>query len=171
MPNDLVSRTCCFTGHQDIPKCDEQKVITRVRYLLQPLMDQGVAYFGVGGAVGFDMLVAEHLLHLRDDLGKKIYIISVLPFPDWRNQWTEAQKQRQDEIMRRSDKVTFVSQSYSKGVYLLRDRKLVDGSAYCISYCRRTTGGTAYTVRYALKKGLIVRNAGSWDLRQLERGT
>lgn len=170
MPKDFVSMTCCFTGHQDIPLCDEQKIITRVRYLLQPLMDQGVIYFGVGGAVGFDMIVAEYLLRLRDQYRKNIKIISVLPFPDWRNGWPEELRHRQDEIMRRSDKVTFVSSEYSKGVYLLRDRKLVDGSAYCISYCHRRTGGTAYTVRYAMKKGLTVYNAGSWDLRQLGTG-
>ena len=168
MPNDLASMTCCFTGHQDIPKCDEQKIITRVRYLVQPLTDNGVVYYGVGGAVGFDMIVAEYLLHVRDDLKKNIRVISVLPFPDWRASWPDELKRRQDEIMRRSDKVTFVSQEYYRGVYMARNRKLVDGSAYCISYCHRTTGGTAYTVKYAMKKGLMVWNAGSWDLRQLK---
>ena len=168
MEKDLAMMTCCFTGHQDIPKCDEQKIITRVRYLVSALLRHGVMYFGVGGAVGFDMLAAEYLLHLRDDLKKDIRIISVLPFPDWRAAWTADQVRRQDEIMRRSDKVTFVSPAYSRGVYLARDRKLVDGSAYCISYCHRTTGGTAYTVRYARKKGLIIYNASSWDLSQLK---
>ena len=168
MAKDFTSVTCCFTGHQDIPRCDERKIITRVRYLVTPLIsDHGVIYFGVGGAVGFDMIVAEYLLELRDHYQKGIKIISVLPFPDWRENWTDEQKRRQDEIMRLSDKVTFVSDSYSKGVYLLRNRKLVDNSAYFISYCHRTTGGTAYTVRYAMKKGLTVWNAGSWDLRQL----
>ncbi len=170
MTKDLASQTCCFTGHQDILLCDEQKTITRVRYLLRPLMDNGVMYFGVGGAVGFDMIVAEYLLDLRDREKKNMKIISVLPFPDWWAKWTDEQKKRQDEIMRRSDKVIFVAQEYARGVYLLRDRKLVDGSAYCISYCHRTTGGTAYTVRYALKKGLTVYNASSWDLRQLGPG-
>ena len=165
----LIPYTCCFTGHQDIPKYDEQKIITRVRYLLKPLLQAGVRYFGVGGAVGFDMIVAEYLLHLRDDLQQDIRIISVLPFPEWRAKWNEDQIRRQDEIMRRSDKVSFVSDAYHKGVYLLRDRKLVDESLYCISYCHRTTGGTAYTVRYAMQKGLYVYNAGSWDLRQLKR--
>ena len=161
------SLTCCFTRHRDIPKCDEQKILTRVHYLLQPLLDKGVRYFGVGGAVGFDMIVAEYLLDLRDRQGKKIKIISVLPFPDWREKWNEIDICRQDEIMNRSDKVTFVRDTYCKDVYLIRDRKMVDESGYCISYCNRRTGGTAYTVRYAMKKGLQVFNASSWDLSQL----
>lgn len=167
MPDDLISATCCFTGHRDLPRYEEQKVLTRVRYLLNPLLDRGVKYFGVGGAMGFDMLAAEYLLNLRDNGGKRISIISVLPFPGWRKDWPEAEKERQEQIMKRSDKVTFVAEADSPGVYLLRDRKLVDGSACCISYCHRTTGGTAYTVRYAMKKGIPVYNASSWDLRQL----
>ena len=84
-----------------------------------------------------------------------------LPFPEWREKWSE------DEIMRRSDKVTFVRDAYCKDEYLIRDRKLVDESGYCISYCNRRTGGTAYTVRYAMKKGLRVFNASSWDFNFL----
>lgn len=167
MEGFYASQTCCFTGHRNIPKCDEQKILTRVHYHLQPLMANRVKYFGVGGAVGFDMIVAEYLLDLRDRQGKKIKIISVLPFPEWREKWNEDEIRRQDEIMRRSDKVTFVRDAYCKDVYLIRDRKLVDESGYCISYCNRRTGGTAYTVRYAMKKGLQVFNASSWDLGQL----
>ena len=167
LENPLLPATCCFTGHQDIPRWEEQKVLTRVRYLLRPLLAGGVRYFGVGGAVGFDMIVAEYMLDLRDRDQSRIKIISVLPFPEWREKWTDEQKRRQDEIMRRSDKVTFVRDAWCKDVYLIRDRKLVDESAYCISYCNRRTGGTAYTVRYAMKKGVPVYNASSWDINQL----
>ncbi len=164
---DLKSKTCCFTGHRDIIPGDYQKILTRVGYILSPLLQNGVSFFGVGGAVGFDMLIAEYLIDLRDRQQKKIKIISVLPFPDWRKQWTEEQIARQDYILKKSDKVVYVRQEYTRDVYLIRDRKLVDESGYCISYCNRRTGGTAYTVRYAIKKGLQVFNASSWDLRQL----
>lgn len=113
------------------------------------------------------MIVAVYLLDLRDRQGKKIKIISVLPFPEWREKWNEDEIRRQDEIMRRSDKVTFIRDAYCQDVYLIRDRKLVDESGYCISYSNRRTGGTAYTVRYAMKKGLQVFNASSWDLSLL----
>lgn len=164
---DFKSRTCCFTGHRDIIPGDYQKILTRVGYILSPLIQNGVSFFGVGGAVGFDMIAAEYLIDLRDRQGKKIKIISVLPYPDWRKQWSEEQIARQDIIMKKSDKVVFVRQEYSRDVFLVRDRRLVDESSYCISYCNRRTGGTAYTVRYALKNGLQVFNASSWDLKQL----
>jgi hypothetical protein len=71
-------------------------------------------------------------------------------------------------ILRGSDKVVYVRPEYEKNVFLLRDRKLVDGSAYCISYCNRPRTGTAYTVRYALQRGLKVFNASSFDVRSLK---
>ena len=167
---DLRSLTCCFTGHQDLPPGEERKILTRVRYLVAPLVQDGVLYFGVGGARGFDMLAAEYMLGLRDRDCPRIRIISVLPFPQYTEDWAEEDRRRQEEILRRSDKVVWVCPENRRGVYLERNRKLVDGSAYCISYCRRRTGGTAYTVRYAVKQGIPVMNASSWDLRQLGGG-
>ena len=164
---DFKAETCCFTGHRDLPKYEEQKVLTRVRYLLLPLLDRGVKYFAVGGAVGFDMVVAEFLLDWRDRDQKKYKVISVLPYPDWRENWGEAEVLRQDRIMERCDKVTYVRPENCKDVFLIRDRALVDGSGYCVSYCNRRSGGTAYTVRYAMKSGVQVFNASSWDLHQL----
>lgn len=166
---DFRAETCCFTGHRDIPKCDERKILVRVHNLLGPLLDKGVKYFGVGGAVGFDMLMAEDLLDLRDKDRKKIRIISVLPYPGYQQDlgWSEEELCRQERIMRRSDKVSYVSETNCKDVYLMRNRKLVDESGYCISYCNRQNGGTAYTVRYAVEQGLQVFNASSWDLSQL----
>ena len=45
--------------------------------------------------------------------------------------------------------------------------KLVDGSAWCVSYCNRPRTGTAYTVKYALDHGVKVYNASSFSLRNL----
>ena len=47
----------------------------------------------------------------------------MLPYPDWHEKWNEDDIWRQDQIMRRSDKVTFVKDAYCKDVYLIRDRK------------------------------------------------
>ena len=164
---NYLSRTCCFTGHRDLEPWEVQKVVTRLRYHLRPLLWRGVMYFGVGGAQGFDMAAAEYLLELRDYERKRIKIISVLPFPEYREDWPEEDFRRQEEIIRKSDKVVYACPAKEKGAYLARDRKLVDESSFCICYCHRLTGGTAYTVRYAMSRGIPVYNCSSWDLRQL----
>lgn len=53
---DFKNRTCCITGHRNIPFGDEQKILTKVDQIVDSLLDKGVEFFGVGGAVGFDML-------------------------------------------------------------------------------------------------------------------
>ena len=93
----------------------------------------------------------------------------MLPYPGWREgeEWDDQLRLREDWILRQCDKVVYVRQEYEKGVFLLRDRKLVDGSGYCVSYCNRPNTGTAYTVKYAMKRGVKVLNASSFDLRNL----
>ena len=163
-------QTCCLTGHRVIPPGEERKILTRTRYILLKLIrEKNVRYFGVGGAVGFDMLAAEYLLHLKAHKEQQIKVISVLPYPDWREteDWTDELRLRENWILRACDKVVYVRPAYEKNVFLLRDRKLVDGSAYCVSYCNRPRTGTAYTVRYALDHGVKVYNASSFNLKDL----
>ena len=99
----------------------------------------------------------------------QLKIISVLPYPAWREteDWTDDLRRREDRILRACDKVVYVRPEFETGVFLLRDRKLVDGSAYCVSYCNRPRTGTAYTVKYALEHGVKVFNASSFNVRDL----
>ncbi len=163
-------QTCCLTGHRVIPPGEEKKIMVRTRYILLRLIrEKNVRFFGVGGAVGFDMLAAEYLLDLKARREHQLRIISVLPYPAWREteDWTDELRLRQDRILRASDKVVYIREEYAKNVFLLRDRKLVDGSAYCVSYCNRPRTGTAYTVKYAMSRGVKVYNASSFNLRDL----
>lgn len=155
---DNRAQTCCFTGHRHLPAGEEEAIWQRVQEHLIPLLEQGVRYFGVGGALGFDTLVAEKLLELR---GKypQIRVILVLPFRGYQSRWTAAQQARAARIESRVDKVVYCCDAPSREAFLARDRRLVDGSAYCIGYCTRATGGTAYTLRYAEKQGLQIWNA------------
>ena len=149
--------TCCFTGHRDLPFGKEETIWKAVNARLQPLIAQGVRYFGVGGALGFDMLIAERMLELREK-NSQIKVILVLPFREYQSRWTSAQKARAACVERCADKIVYCCKYPSKSAFLMRDRHLVDCSAYCIGYCTRTAGGTAYTLRYAKAQGLTVWN-------------
>ncbi len=163
-------QTCCLTGHRVIPPGEEKKIMVRARnILLRLIREQNVRYFGVGGAVGFDMMAAEYLLDLKSHKEHQLKIISVLPYPAWREteDWTDELRRREESILRACDKVVYVRPEFETGVFLLRDRKLVDGSAYCVSYCNRPRTGTAYTVKYAMDRGVKVFNASSFSLKDL----
>ena len=162
-----MEKKCCFTGHRNIRQSDEIAIKSRIKAQVASLIEKGINTFYVGGAVGFDMLAAELLIDLRDKKGADIRIISALPFPEWRDTWSENEKRRQDYIMEKSDEVFYVAKEHSREAYLSRDRKMVDESEFCIAYCTRSSGGTAYTIRYAIKKGLQVVNTADWDLALL----
>ena len=156
--------TCCFTGHRNLPIGQEEEIWKRVYACLEPLLKEGVRYFGVGGALGFDTLVAEKLLMLRESR-PEIRIILVQPFPGYQSRWTPAQQARAAAAEARVDKVVAYCQTPGREAFLARDRHLVDGSSCCFAWCTRATGGTAYTLRYAQRKGLRVWNVaqpGEW---------
>ena len=166
--NDFKSKTCCFTGHRNIPAGEDEKILVRLNYRVEELYNEGYRYFGVGGAIGFDTLAAEWLLNYRES-HHLIRVIGVYPFPRYRSRWTEAQRDRAEEIDQKLDKIVYCCRESSKGAFLVRDRHLVDCSSACISYCTRSNGGTAYTVRCALEHGLCVYNTASFDIHSLRR--
>ncbi len=159
----MKEQTCCLTGHRDLPR-DTDELVRRLTDAICGRIEAGVRHFGVGGAVGFDTLAAEVLMELRDTRFPHIRVIAVEPFPGYTARWTLAQCSKRQHMLGRYDRVVCLPASPGREAYLARDRHLVDASAHCISYCNRMSGGTAYTVRYALRKGLYVENLGALDV-------
>ena len=59
----LREKTCCFTGHRDLCITDQlkERLISEIERLIQ----NGVLYFGCGGASGFDMLAAQTVVDCK----------------------------------------------------------------------------------------------------------
>lgn len=155
---DLRQRTCCFTGHRIIPEKDLPGILEETKNVVRRLIEHGVMFFGVGGAIGYDTEAAKLLFRLKTAGYPQIKVILVYPFEGFTSRWSNAQQIEYARLLPQYDKVVCVAQRASKEAYLARNRHLVDGSAYCIAYCTHSSGGTAYTVQYALKKGLSVYN-------------
>lgn len=102
--------TCCFTGHRNLPAGQEDEIWKRVYACLEPLLEEGVHYFGVGGALEFDTLVAERLIALRESQ-PQIRIILVQPFQGYQSRWTPAQQARAAAVEARVDKVVVCCQT------------------------------------------------------------
>lgn len=155
--NDKRMETCCCTGHRDILCSLETPLKSAFKEQVELLLAQGVIYYGVGGAVGFDTLATEALFELRTEY-PQIKVILVYPFSGFDSRWQKEQRERYRVLLPKYDKLVCVSRTPDREAYLMRDRHLVDCSAHCIAFCSRSYGGTAYTVRYAREHGCQVYN-------------
>lgn len=158
---DLRRRTCCFTGHRTIQGKDLPSILMKTEQAIRQLIEQGVVFFGVGGAIGYDTEAAKLLFRLRATDYPQIKVILVYPFEGFTSRWSDEQRAVYTQMLPQYDKTVCVAQKASREAYLARDRHLVDASAYCIAYCVRDSGGTAYTMRYAQKKRLKIFNTAN----------
>jgi len=124
-----------------------------LKKVVMSLIEQGYCFFGAGGALGFDTIAAQTILDLKQDY-PRIKLILVLPCPSQADRWREKDKTIYEEIKAKADKVVYIAQEYTRDCMFARNRHLVDNSSVCICYLTEQSGGTAYTVKYALKKGL-----------------
>ena len=150
-------KTCCFSGHRQIPIGKAYRISKRVEKTIEELISQGIIYFGTGGALGFDTLASKAVIKVRKRY-PEIKLILVLPCKTQADSWACADRQTYEEIKVQADKVVYISEEYTKGCMLERNRHLVNSSSVCVCYLTKDTGGTAYTVKYAKQKGLRIIN-------------
>ena len=129
----------------------------RLKTEIVELIDKGNLFFETGGALGFDTLAAQTVLDLKNDY-PQIKLILVLPCLSQADAWSSEDKERYEYIKANADKVVYTSREYTRGCMHKRNRHLVDNSSTCVCYLTEKTGGTAYTVEYATRKGVFVIN-------------
>ena len=142
----MTENACCFTGHRHIPEDERSHLCAALSQIIRELITvDGINTFYAGGAQGFDTLAAMAVLDARESF-PEIRLAIVLPYGNHVDRWDAA------------DEVICLAERYYNGCMFIRNRYLVDHSSICISYQTKQTGGTAYTVKYASKKGVKVKN-------------
>lgn len=148
---------CCFTGHRNIDGVTMQELSVLLDDVLDRLIAAGVTTFRTGGAIGFDTLAALKVLERRavcPSLSLELY----LPCRNQADGWGERNREYYEYVLKNADRVEYLFDYYVKGCMLARNRRLVEGSQFCIGYCMTEHGGSAYTLDYAKKKGVRVIN-------------
>lgn len=153
----MPQKTCCFTGHRVIPPEKFMYVRARLDEEVAKAVEQGFDTFCTGGALGFDTQAALSVLAAKL-LNPKIKLVLILPCKEQSKSWSELDRQNYEMIISRADEVTYVSESYTRYCMHMRNCALVDRSSRCIAYLEQNTGGTAFTTKYAKKKGVEVIN-------------
>ena len=153
----MRNETCCFTGHRQLLSEERAEIGTMLESVITALYQKGIRYYGAGGALGFDCLAAQTVLKLKSSY-PSIKLILVLPCLTQTRGWRPEDIDEYERIKAQADKVVYTAQQYTPGCMHKRNRHLVDNSSVCVCYLNRESGGTAYTVDYAEKKGLEIIN-------------
>lgn len=157
------AQTCCFTGHRPEklpwgmderdPRCVLLKQsITRE---IEGLYRRGFRHFISGMAMGSDLYFAEAALELREKY-PGLSVEGAVPCPTQTDRWPEPQRRRWRDILDRCDLETVVQQHYDRFCMHRRNRYMVERSAAILAVFDGTSGGTQYTLNYAMDRGLDI---------------
>ena len=153
-------RTCCFTGHRQLPVHKTEYILRCLNEEIERLIGEGVTTFLSGGALGFDQMAAT-LIAMKKEMGYNIRLMLILPNRDQDKLWPDKAKQLYGYLLESADEVCYISDTYSNSCMKERNYYMVEHSAYCICALLRDRSGTGQTVRYAKQKNLHVVNVAS----------
>lgn len=144
-------KTLALTGHRDLPDTFDDGALKRA---LSALVFEGYRNILCGMARGFDLRALEILLSSGER--PSLTFEACVPYAGQERGFSESEKERYKTLLSRCEKKTVLFDRYQSGCFLARDRYMVDRADALFAYCERDRGGTAYTVRYAQKKGIPV---------------
>lgn len=134
---------------EDDPLCVNLK--KRLREIIEQCIKDGADCFFSGMARGTDIWCAEIVLELKKTY-PDIKLTAIIPCRTQTKGWTDAEKQRYDNILKECATVVCVSENYTKSCMMKRNRALVDCCDLLIAVFDGQKGGTAHTVSYAQSK-------------------
>lgn len=145
--------TCAFTGHRELGD-DFSK--SKLKKQIRACIEEGVTTFFSGMATGFDLVATELVLELKKK-HPDVKLVACVPCLGQEKYYSEADKARYVKYLKKADEVVVLSEQYFRGCMQKRDRYMADRADVLIAYCRKSKGGTAYTVSYFKKKNLDAR--------------
>jgi len=147
---DKDNTFCAFSGHRSLPAAAGEQLPRLLRQKIVSLAEEGYTGFLCGGAMGFDTLAAEAVISVRRRY-PALTLTLALPCPEQDRAWPESARLRFRSIREAADEAILVSPEYHRYCMMQRNRFLVDHSRLLVCYLTDDKGGTAATVRYALK--------------------
>lgn len=146
--NNEIIKNCAFTGHRNL---DESFSLEKLCETVQTLVERGVRNFFCGMARGFDLFAAEEVVKQKEK-NEKIRLVACVPYYGQEKGYSEEDKKRYVNILRKCDMRLTFCETYYKGCELVRDRYMADQADVLVAYLKKESGGTAYTVEYFQKK-------------------
>ena len=122
-----------FTGHRFISSDRVEEVRESVSNEIRLLYFKGFRNFFCGMALGFDMLAAEEVLKLKEEL-PGILLVATVPYREQNERWGANQKKRYLKILEKVDDVIVLSEHYYNGCFLKRNDFMLNHVAALLAY-------------------------------------
>lgn len=149
----MVRKTCCVTGHRDIPADKLGYVEQELRRELAEAVADGYTRFISGFAEGADLMFAALVVEEKER-HPELFLEAALPYAGR----VKTKDKRFHKLLRLCDGIKVESQTYAQSCYMERNRYMVSQSQRVIAvYDGREKGGTLFTMRYAHTLGRDVR--------------
>ena len=141
----MGEKTCCVTGHSDVPVGKEQYVEEALRKEVLAAIAAGYTRFISGFADGVDLTFAA-IVAAEKKQNSCLQLEAALPYRNRIN----AKSPLFQELLACCDRVYVQSEKSNRQCYHERNRYMVLSSDRVIAvYDGRSTGGTFYTIRFA----------------------
>lgn len=162
------AKSAAFTGHRFIRENNARQTNKLLKAEIIALYNKGYRSFFCGMAMGFDLLAAEMVLELKKTQCAEIQLIAAIPFRNQTDRYSDADKARYNAAIKKASKVYVLQEEYSYGCLLKRNDFMLRHVSYLIAYLDRVEkGGTFYTCRRAIDRGIIAKNLFRPDLNRL----
>ena len=150
----MQKKTCCVTGHRDLPQKEINRIKAALRKAIEKAVADGFTCFMSGFAEGVDQYFAEIVLEMQKS-NPALELVAVIPYQKRLDNLR--QKKWTYDMLEACTDVVVIREEYQPSVYSHRNRYMVEHSDRVIAvYDGREKGGTAGTIRFAhtLKKEL-----------------
>ena len=88
-------------------------------------------------------------------------LVAVIPFDGQERRFSPADRERFGRVLAAADRSIVLAPAYHAGCYAVRNNYLVDHASVLVAWYDGAPGGTHYTVRRALSRGLEFINLHS----------
>lgn len=143
----MMEKTCCVTGHKDIPVRQMEAVKADLRREIGKAVADGYTGFMTGFINGVEQCFAEIVAEMKKE-HPKLRLIAVLPYQK-RLDTLQAGK-RTKALLNACSEIIVIQENYEPSVYARRNRYIVNQSDRVIAvYDGREKGGTVKVIRLA----------------------
>jgi len=157
----MEKKTLAFTGlrPQKLPFEFEEESLAYIalkKFLKEQIVEliekENLCRFISGMALGVDQLCAEIILELKKEY-QEITLEAALPCPEQDKIWKQSCREKYRAILEKCDVIYVVSDVYTHYCMHVRNRYMVDKCDIVLAVWDEKPGGTASTVKYAMKLG------------------